>query len=63
MIGEQLAYALKELAYQASIGAGLALVVIGVMALIMGIRIMLEDEPDYLCTVPLPRGVDNDDEL
>ncbi len=63
MIGEQLTYTLNQLAYLAGIGMGIALVLIGVLALIVGIRIMLEDEPEYIGYVPYPRGVDNDDEL
>ncbi len=63
MIGEQLTYTLNELAYYASIGICLAVMLAGVICLIVGIKIMLEDDPDTIGQVPFPRRVDNDDEL
>ena len=63
MLTDAITYELSRLAYLAGIGMVLALVLIGVLAFIVGVRIMLEADPEYIGYVPYPRGVDKDDEL
>jgi hypothetical protein len=62
MLSEQLAYELDRLAYYLGIGAIAAGLVIVVICLIIGVRIMLEDDPEYIGYVPLPRRVDSEDQ-
>ena len=61
MLGEQLAYTLNDLAYMASIGAAIGFIVGAVICLVVGVIIIMQDDPDTVGWVPYPRRVDNDD--
>ena len=60
---DALAYEVSRLAYYCEIGAYVALALIGVICLVAGVIIILQDDPEYIGYVPYPREVDNDDEL
>ena len=62
MIGEQLTYVLNDLAYIASIGVAIGFIIGGVICLVAGVIIILQDDPNTVGWVPYPRGVDNDDD-
>ena len=61
MLGEQLAYTLNDLAYMASIGAAIGFIVGAVICLVVGVIIIMQDDPDTVGWVPYPRRVDSDD--
>ena len=61
MLGEQLTYVLNDLAYYSVIAAYVALAVIGVICLVAGVIIIMQDDADTVGWVPYPRRVDSDD--
>ncbi len=62
MMGEALAYDLSRVAYYCEIGAYVALGLVAVICLVVGVIIIIQDDPEYIGYVPLPRRVDSDDE-
>lgn len=61
-MGEALAYELSRVAYLLGIGVGVALLMAGVIFLLVGLNLIIKDDPEYIGRVPYPRRVDRDDE-
>ncbi len=61
MVIDQLTYELSRVAYILSIGAAILLITLGLMALVAGVIIMLDDDPADVGSVPFPRSVDGDE--
>ena len=61
MLAEQLTYELSRLAYIASIGVAIGFIIGGVICLVVGVIIIMQDDSDTVGWVPYPRRVDRDD--